>query len=212
MNLTRSAAFVAAFAAAAPATPDSLPAYERKLGTFEVTYYWVIDEASVRYSPQKNAELRDRHGNVIAKTSKRFKRDLAMEGTGWLRRSDRRTVTYDREVDGESRFRITNARYGNGIGSCELEPYRTVAVDPRVIKLGSKLFIPELKGTRLPDGTIHDGIFIANDRGAFRGRTIDVFTRVGSSAARPFTSKAKSRSKVTVYLVAGPDPNGCHRR
>lgn len=196
------------------AAPPPVYAHEqKKLGEFVVTYYWIIDEASLRYPRHKNTVLLDRHGKVIARTSRQFRRDLVMEGSGLLRRSERRSVTYDRIVNGTHRFRVTDAEFGNGIGTCRLEPYRTAAVDPRIIKLGSKLFIPELKGTKLPDGTIHDGIFMAHDKGAFRGRTIDIFTKVGSGATRPFIRKGyRSRSRVTVYVVAEPERRGCHAR
>jgi hypothetical protein len=53
----------------------------------------------------------------------------------------------------------------------------------------------------LPDGSKHDGIFIAHDRGGFRGAHIDIFVGVGPRSTRPFIRKGyPSRSYVTVYL------------
>jgi 3D (Asp-Asp-Asp) domain-containing protein len=57
-------------------------------------------------------------------------------------------------------------------------PFRTIAVDPHFVKLGSTLSVPQMKEARLPDGTIHDGIFVADDRGHFRGSHIDIFTGI----------------------------------
>jgi 3D (Asp-Asp-Asp) domain-containing protein len=184
---------------------------EKKVGRVLVTFYWVIDETNLRYHGPRTSELRDMHGKLIAKTSWWFRRDLRMEGSGRLR--DGRTVTYVRDVNGESRYRVTASTYGDGIGKCPLVPYRTIAVDPRLIKLGSKVSIPQLKGMRLPDGTIHDGIFYANDRAPFRGLHIDFFTGVGPRSSKPFSRHGfKSRSHVVAYVVDDPDKRGCHAR
>ena len=170
-----------------------------KVGRAVLTFYWIVDETSSRYDGKRETELRDWRGRVIAETHARFRKDLVMEGTGWLR--DGRTVRFDRTVDGEHRFRIIKSRYGITATGCPTEPYRTVAVDPRFVKLGSKIYIPKLKGTVLPDGSKHDGIFVANDRGHFRGAHVDVFVGIGPGGTRPFNRHGhRSRSFVTVYL------------
>ena len=144
--------------------------------------------------------LRDPAGKVIASTTKRFKRELVKQGTGVLR--DGRTVYFVRRMAGESRFRVTAFKLGIGSTGCPLIPYRTIAVDPHFVKLGSKVYIPQLKGARLPDGTIHDGMFIAGDRGRFRGAHVDLFAGDGPRGARPFIRRGYgSRSRVTVYVA-----------
>lgn len=186
-----------------------IDASPKKVGKALMTFYWIIDEADSRYRhARKNATLRDIHGKVLAETSARFKRDLTMEGTGWL--LDGRTVMFEKKVGGDSRFRITRAQYGLGSLGCPLVPYRTIAVDSRFVKRGSTLYIPQLKGARLPDGTEHDGMFVATDRGHFRGKHIDVFIGAGARASRPFARKGYgSRSHVTVYLVDDVKPIQC---
>jgi 3D (Asp-Asp-Asp) domain-containing protein len=172
---------------------------QRKVGRALLTFYWIVDESSDRYDGKRDTALRDARGRVIAQTHANFRRDLVMEGTGWLR--DGRTVRFDKTVRGEHRFRIIKSRYGITARGCPTEPYRTVAVDPRFVKLGSKIYVPQLKGTVLPDGSEHDGIFVANDRGQFRGAHIDIFVGVGPRSTRPFIRKGyPSRSYVTVYL------------
>lgn len=190
------------FATAAAASPT-------RVGRALMTFYWVIDETAPRYRGSRDAVLRDAGGRVIARTHRKFRIDLVMEGTGWLR--DGRTVMYDQRVGGESRFRITSSKYGLGITGCNLIPYRTIAVDPHFVKLGSTIYIPQLKGARLPDDTLHDGVFVASDRGHFRGKHIDVFIGAGPKASRPFVRKGYgSRSHVTVYLVDDSNPRKCH--
>jgi 3D (Asp-Asp-Asp) domain-containing protein len=172
----------------------------RKVGKAFITFYWTIDESSSRYRGKATAFLRDPGGAVIASTSRRFKLDLVKQGSGWLR--DGRTVIYVTRVKGESRFRVTSSKYGLGSTGCPLIPYRTIAVDPRFVKPGSTVYIPQLKGARLPDGTTHDGMFIASDRGIFRGAHIDLFVGAAARDTRPFTRKGyRSRSHVTVYIA-----------
>lgn len=194
-----------ALAGSAPAA-DERP--KKKVGRALMTFYWMIDESSSRYHGKRDVVLRDSHGKTIAYTYRKFKRDLVMEGAGMLR--DGRTVTYDQRLNGESRFRVTKSKYGDTVTGCPLVPYRTIAVDKRFVKLGSTIYIPQLKGAKLPDGTIHDGLFIASDHGHFRGAHIDVFVGAGSKSARPFSRKGYgSRSHVTVYVSGEPDPRNC---
>lgn len=82
---------------------------------------------------------------------------------------------------------------GYGIGKLNVPytPYKTIATDigaygssePAFKKLGgaipagTKVFILEFVGRKMPDGSIHDGWFVANDTGGgIFGAHIDVFT------------------------------------
>lgn len=181
-----------------------------RIGRALVTFYWLIDEAAPRYRGKASAELEDVRGRIIATTSVRFRKDLIREGSGHLR--DGRTVAYNRRLHGTNRFRIVHSEYGVGELGCALVPYRTVAVDPLFVKLGTTISIPQLKGSHLPDGTIHDGIFTATDRGHFRGSHVDLFVGLGPKGARPFIRKGYgSRSHVTVYVVGNATPDDCKR-
>jgi 3D (Asp-Asp-Asp) domain-containing protein len=182
-----------------------------RIGRALVTFYWLIDESAPRYRGGPRVALLDLEGRVIVRASRKFERDIVMEGSGQLR--DGRTVAFVEKVHGKNRFRLTISRYGYGSLGCALIPYRTAAVDPHFIKLGSTIYIPQMKGARLPDGTIHDGIFVADDHGHFHGRQVDIFTGLGPKASRPFARRGYgSRSHVTVYLVGGATPDDCLRR
>ena len=66
-------------------------------------------------------------------------------------------------------------KFGKGSFNNELTPYVSIAC-PREFKNNHKFFIPAAKGVKLPDGTIHDGVFICHDRGgAIKGNHIDTF-------------------------------------
>jgi 3D (Asp-Asp-Asp) domain-containing protein len=74
--------------------------------------------------------------------------------------------------------RLDPARFPHGRGAMgrAIAPLRTVAVDAAVIPLGTRIFVPEFVGVPRPDGTAHDGCFVAEDRGIkVVGRQIDVF-------------------------------------
>lgn len=69
---------------------------------------------------------------------------------------------------------------------CLTVPHRTAAVDPKLAPLGTRLFIKETLGIKLPGGKrktqSHDGIWYASDTGRLiKGARIDLF--VGHSAS-----------------------------
>jgi len=194
-------------AAALSATP--VHAEHQKAGRALLTFYWLIDESSPRYEGKRDSVLLDARGRVIARTHPRFRRDLVMEGGGRL--LDGRTVMFHKRINGENRFRVSRSKYGIDSRGCALQPWRTVAVDPRFVRLGSTVYIPQLKGAVLPDGTIHDGMFMANDRGHFRGAHVDIFVGSGPKGSRPFARKGYgSRSHVTVYVTNERLRRDCH--
>lgn len=90
-----------------------------------------------------------------------------------------------------------NSSFRNTINNYKLVPYRTVAVNPKDILTGSILFIPQAVGIRLPNGTYHDGYFLAHD-------TLDLST----SNTIKFYFEYKSDNncipeKINVYVVRG---------
>lgn len=108
---------------------------------------------------------------------------------------------------GRSRFKRSRG-IGRGARGVELVPYRTIAVDPSVIPLGSLVYIPAARGTLVrlskTETYVHDGYFYAMDTGgAIEGNHIDVF--LGYATKNPF-SFVKSRPSATfeAYLIDGP--------
>ena len=89
------------------------------------------------------------------------------------------------------RYSIARGPYGDGVNGNSLVPFRSIAVDPKVINFGAIIFIPEAKGTsiKLPTGVTakHDGYFFAADTGhAIKGNKIDIF--LGMKQKNPFQS------------------------
>lgn len=97
------------------------------------------------------------------------------------------------------RWKAAVGPFGDGAGGYKLVPYRTLAVDRKIIPLGTVIYIPVARGVMivLPDGNTvaHDGYFFAADvGGAITGNHVDTF--LGVTNKNPF-SYIKSRPQDT---------------
>lgn len=164
---------------------------------FRFTFYWMADERR-HEDPRRWAQLPHRvldiqkigaalqpediytqDGLFIKSATKSFVEELKMEGAGWL--ADGRIVNWaGRCRYGEGTcFTILDPKrypYGMGVMHRPLVPFRSVAVDRRLIPIGDTLYVPEFDGMLLPDGSRHDGCLRADDvGGAIRRRKIDFY-------------------------------------
>ncbi len=196
---------------AAPADPaatvDEPP---RALGQFNITFYYVIGEEEVAPKKVVAKAANDNHaeylddetlatvttdqvtlyaGNCeeIAQVSPEFASELALQGTGKLR--DGRVLNVwgacncGDHADRVRRpcFKVTANQWGTAGSGKPLQPFRTVAVDPKVVKLGSLLYVPLLEGRLMPGrppfgGFVHDGCVVADDTGGgMTGNKLDLF-------------------------------------
>jgi 3D (Asp-Asp-Asp) domain-containing protein len=119
---------------------------------------------------------------VIAETTREFMFEVMMQGTGRLR--DGRLVNLWGRCNCSNHpcFHIIKEQHWGLTGTSRpLQPFRTVAVDPRLIKLGSLLYVPMLEGRTMPGrapwgGFVHDGCVVADDTGgAVRNYHLDLF-------------------------------------
>lgn len=96
------------------------------------------------------------------------------------------------------------------VRSIPLMAFRTIAVDPAKIKMGTILYIPALRGLGFwKHGELfaHDGYVVASDRGgAIEGNHIDMF--VDNAEGNPFPDVVKSTSRHTfeAFVVDKNDP------
>ena len=184
----------------ARAADTDLPPNAKKIGDLKPTFYWVALEKDD--GKPKNNILLDVNGNEIARVGDRFFASLRLEGTG--RMLDGRVVNFHVRMGTEIRWRICppSVPYGYGLGEFALQPFHSVAVDPNVVPIPSKIFIPAAKGAVLPDGSVHDGYFEAVDIGdAIQNQRVDVFTSYGDQSA-VFENHGLTNMKATaVYSV-----------
>lgn len=188
--------------------PDTGP---RELGKFKITFYYVVGEEEMiaRSSRKKAAANENRVAAApaaggtelaaatppemvtiygpgpecepITETTREYAYELTMQGTGKLR--DGRVVNVWGRCDCPRSpcWQVTEQQWGMGGTGRALQPFRTVAVDPKLVKLGSLLHIPLLEGRTMPGrppwgGFVHDGCVVADDTGgAIRNYQIDLF-------------------------------------
>lgn len=124
-------------------------------------------------------ELYTRDGYFIQRVPERFAWALRLEGSGLM--MDGRVINYKGPCPFGygtcfEQLDIKEHPFGRGAGPRPLIPFKSVAVDPKVIKIGEPLYIPEFDGLLLPDGSIHDGCVRADDTGGgIKKRKMDFF-------------------------------------
>lgn len=169
---------------------------------FKMTFYWLAYESEYANEPYV-VDIYTRQGFVIGRFPRTWVFELKLEGSGMLR--DGRALNYD----GRCQYGIgicfqtldpVEHPLGKGGQGRPLEPYRSVAVDPRFVPLGTPLFIPEIVGMRLPDGGTHDGCVRADDTGGnIKRHELDFF--VESYANYKFSDdQFWGNSHVTPYV------------
>ena len=151
-----------------------------KLGSFKLTYYFMAEQEGGR----RNVQLFNRKGcKRIAKVSRKDAKQLALQGGGKL--DDGRVLVYAGRCSCSKTACYHLAKdsheWGTGVDDRPLSPFRSVAVDPSRVAIGTVLYVPELDGLtvpgRLPEGgSVHDGCVVADDRGGgIKGRQLDLF-------------------------------------
>jgi 3D (Asp-Asp-Asp) domain-containing protein len=152
---------------------------------FALRFYWLAledehdDPDEIEYKDPDAVDIYTRTGFYLGSFSQDFIWHLRMEGSGIL--ADGRVINYHGacKYGYGTCFQTLDVReypFGRGARRRTLVPFKSVAVDPRLIPLGEPLYIPEFDGMRLPDGTIHDGCVRADDTGGgIKQRKMDFF-------------------------------------
>jgi hypothetical protein len=115
----------------------------------------------------------------LGKYTERFAWALRLEGSALM--ADGRVINYAGKCfygygTCYEQLDVNDYPFGRGAGIRPLIPFKSVAIDPRLVKLGEPLYIPEFDGMMLPDGSIHDGCVRADDTGGgIKKRKMDFF-------------------------------------
>jgi 3D (Asp-Asp-Asp) domain-containing protein len=149
---------------------------------FALRFYWLAMEEGYREDEwwlEKQQDIYTRGGFYLGTFPEDYVRALRLEGSGLL--ADGRVVNYA----GRCRYGVGTCfeqldrdthPFGRGAGRRPLVPFRSAAVDPRLIPIGEPLYIPEFDGLMLPNGTVHDGCVRADDTGGgIKKRKMDFF-------------------------------------
>jgi 3D (Asp-Asp-Asp) domain-containing protein len=146
--------------------------------TLRATLYMVALESD--FPAGEDASFVTRDGTVLHRTSKEFLATAALQGTAQL--NDGRIVMVDGREKGPPRWKVSPHDYAVGFSGCKLVPFRSVAVDRRVVPLGSQLIIEATRGMKLPNGKLHDGVWYAVDTGSrIRNNRVDLFVGAGKT-------------------------------
>lgn len=178
----------------APAPSSDEPA---PIGKFSITFYYVIGEdevpAKAKAANDNDVELaatapadvvtlyQPRTCEPIAEVSHEFARQAQLQGTGKLHDGRVVNIAGKCPCDYSPCFQVTRSAWGTAGTGRPLQPFRTVAVDPKVVKLGSLLYVPLLEGRVMPGrppwgGYVHDGCLVADDTGGhIDGHQLDLF-------------------------------------
>lgn len=145
---------------------------------FRLSFYWLAWEAEYANEPYDTG-IYTRDGFYLGRFPRAFVFELKLEGSGILR--DGRIINYDGDCAygvGTCFRAVDPKEHPVGVGGQgrPLEPYRSVAIDPRLVPIGTPLYIPELRGLRLASGGLHDGCVRADDTGGgIKHRKVDFF-------------------------------------
>jgi 3D (Asp-Asp-Asp) domain-containing protein len=161
---------------------------------FALRFYWLVLENDYDEPPGDKApnsgrgstvpenswvELYTPDGFFMQRVTERLAWALRLEGSGLMR--DGRIINYTGKCPfgyGTCFEQLDEHEhpFGRGAGVRPLVPFKSVAVDPRLVPIGEPIYIPEFDGLVLPDGSIHDGCVRADDTGGgIKRRKMDFF-------------------------------------
>ncbi|HEY4059925.1 MAG TPA: 3D domain-containing protein [Kofleriaceae bacterium] len=123
----------------------------------------------------------DQSCEPLADVTRDFAAAMQLQGTGKLRDGRLLNIAGKCSCERSPCFHVVEAQWGLAGTGNALQPFRTVAVDPKVIKLGSLLYVPILEGRTMPGrapwgGYVHDGCVVADDTGGgINDNQLDLF-------------------------------------
>jgi 3D (Asp-Asp-Asp) domain-containing protein len=164
----------------------------RYVGRFKVTYYWAVEEAEYPTSRSSPIYLAD--GQLLGRFSSAFVKAFRVEAAACLK--DGRRISYLKKAN---RAKVVDKFLGcSGYTLAEL---KSIAVDPRLIPLGSIVYIPQAENVTV-DGQTLGGVFYAHDVGsAIKGKHIDIFVGQKKNMDAFTSAGMGSASGVDVYIL-----------
>jgi 3D (Asp-Asp-Asp) domain-containing protein len=179
--------------------------------TWALRFYWLAREEDfdepdeIDHADVDSTDIYDRRGFYVGTFSEKFIWHLRMEGSGLL--ADGRVVNYSGacKYGTGTCFQQLDHRefpFGRGARRRTLVPFKSIAVDPRIVALGEPLYVPEFDGLRMPDGSIHDGCVRADDTGGgIKVHKLDFFV-VSYGNFRTLLQEIWGVNWVTPYIEA----------
>lgn len=134
-----------------------------------IYYTPIIDMTKPPCSLGSLRSVYDLKGRTELKLCPNDYKKCGMEGQCVIKTSGRSILLNYNSTHGD-RWRFDTrvdhrCKYGFGVKGYCLDPFYSVAADPKYWPVGSVIYIPKIDGVRLPDGTRHNGYVIVRDRG-----------------------------------------------
>lgn len=135
------------------------------------TIYFIKSINMTKQNCSVKKTIRSTTGGAIAQVCPSDFKTCVIEGTCALVGSrETKVINYVEQRGVSYLFKIVEEKcpYGYGVKNICLDPYYTVAADlagNRYHKPGDVIYVDKVKGTKLPNGEIHDGFFIVRDKG-----------------------------------------------
>jgi 3D (Asp-Asp-Asp) domain-containing protein len=157
--------------------------------------------------------LRNKHGAEMMRVCSTTYKTCTLEGSCQIQRENVvRSFNYEGKTSTHYTFfeiKDGDCVFGYGVRSACLDPFYTVAADLNFHQVGSVIYVPKVKGAKLPNGDFHTGFFVVRDRGgAITGaHRFDFFTGTmhWNDPRNPFRSLGLSdpQKKTPYYRVGG---------
>lgn len=189
--------------------PTNAPPDARFLGVFRNTYYDFPAEVDFKGA---SVSLMNSSCQAIRQVPRGFYEAVCVQGSGSLVTGS--TVSFAKrncacaETCPRTGQKIcfdeldrSEFPWGRGAMGKPIVPLRSIAVDSNVIPLGTPVYIAEYDGVpRTPGGALHDGCFVAEDRGlAVQGEHVDIFSG-DPRTTQHLNSQVPSNRGVHVYV------------
>ena len=170
-------------------------------------FYWLAFESDYddKVPPTTFVELYTPEGYYFGRVPERYAWSLRLEGSGVMR--DGRVINYTGKCPYGygtcfEQLDLNEHPFGRGNKGRPLIPFKSVAIDPRLVPIGEPLYIPEFDGLVLPDGSIHDGCVRADDTGGgIKKRKMDFFV-VAYGNFRLLLDELESVTWITPHIQA----------
>lgn len=161
-------------------------------GKFKVTFYWAVDEGE--YPDNKSIPIYLADGSLLGRFADNFVQAFRIEAAAQLR--DGRKISYLKKMN---RAKVVDRFLG--IRGYKLTDLKSIAVDPRIIPIGSVVYIPQAENVVI-DGKRHNGLFYAHDIGsAVKGKHIDVFLGRRERMDAFQSAGMRSSGSVDLYIL-----------
>jgi hypothetical protein len=151
---------------------NGAPIYSRYRSIIPTLYYipyYNLDRPYSCTGKDRKIPVRSTELTVISTLCATDVRNCMMQGSCVIISHGKNVMINYRKLHGtEGLFVVMDTRecpYGRGPQNVCLEPFHTVAADLNHHAIGDVIYVPELKGKKLPNGEIHDGFFIVRDTG-----------------------------------------------